>query len=400
MYAYEGNDLRIVIPKNLRRQMIRNLHAANQGATSTLRRARQVMYWPGMDRDVNIHSETCSDCREYAPSNTKEPLIPSIVPEYPFQHVAADLFEINGHNYLVYVDRLTGFAELAHYSSSPSIISILSEFFHRWDVAEELSLDGGPNINSYETKMWLQSWGTNIRTSAAYYPQSNGRAEAGVKSLKRLLRCNTGHNGSINTDSVATALLQYSNTPLRGISQSPAELALGRQLRDTLPLPRDRYKVSEHWAYHLRNREKIMSETNRATKLKYDEHSKEQPPLKVRDKVRCQNIQSNKWDRTGKIVEVNNLQYTVKMDGSGRTSNRNRCHLLKIVERLPEVVQTVSGYIPSSASQPPSVLPAPPTTNLSLAREVSDDVNQPPLCSKRHRNKPKRYYNEFELGVK
>ena len=58
MYAYEGHDFRIVIPKNLLRQMIRNLHAANQGATSMLSRARQVMYWPGMDRDVNIHSKT------------------------------------------------------------------------------------------------------------------------------------------------------------------------------------------------------------------------------------------------------------------------------------------------------------------------------------------------------
>ena len=82
----------------LRQLMIRNLHAAHQGATSILSRARQVMYWPGMDREVNIHSETCSDCREAAPSKVKEPLIPAEIPEYPFQNVVAKVAELQKKN--------------------------------------------------------------------------------------------------------------------------------------------------------------------------------------------------------------------------------------------------------------------------------------------------------------
>ena len=126
---------------------------------------------------------------------------------------------------------------------SSAYINIFREFFYRRGVAEEISLDGGPNLSSKEVKTWLKSWSTSIRGSSAYYPQSDGRAEAGVKSLKRLLKNNTGRKGSIHTDKVAMALLQYNNIPLRGISKSPAELALGRQLRDTLSLPRERYKT-------------------------------------------------------------------------------------------------------------------------------------------------------------
>ena len=55
--------------------------------------------------------------------------------------------------------------------------------------------------------------------------------------MKRLLRGNTGRKGAINPDKVAQTLLQYQNTPLRGINKSPVELALGRSLRDTVPLP-------------------------------------------------------------------------------------------------------------------------------------------------------------------
>ena len=109
------------------------------------------------------------------------------VPEYPFQQVAADLFDIEGSKYLVYVDRLAGFAELAYFPSfttSSIIINTLREFFHHWGVAEQILLDGGPNLSSHETTTWINNWGVKIRPSSTYYPQSNGRAEAGVKSLK------------------------------------------------------------------------------------------------------------------------------------------------------------------------------------------------------------------------
>ena len=101
-------------------------------------------------------------------------------------------------------------------------------------------MDGGPNLDSIEVRAWLDKLGVKYRLSSAYYPQSNGRAEAAVKSLKRLMEGNTS-NGRINTDRLAFALMQHRNTPLRGMDNSPAELALGRPIRDSIPLPHQRY---------------------------------------------------------------------------------------------------------------------------------------------------------------
>ena len=44
---------RVVIPNTLRREMIEDLHAAHQGIESSLRRARESIYWPNMNSEVN-----------------------------------------------------------------------------------------------------------------------------------------------------------------------------------------------------------------------------------------------------------------------------------------------------------------------------------------------------------
>ena len=95
-----------------------------------------------------------------------------------------------------------------------------------------MSIDSGTNLVSEEMSRFVKCWRVNMRVSSAYYPQSNGRAEAAVKTAKRILMDNTGPGGTLNTDKVSVALLQYHNTPLREINRSPAQLATGRQLRD------------------------------------------------------------------------------------------------------------------------------------------------------------------------
>ena len=154
-YAFDSNNERIVIPKQLRQQMIMNLHAANQGATSIFARARNLLYWPGMDRDIESYVMSCTRCREMTPSKTNEPLTLAPIPDYPFQNVVADLFEMDGQHYLAYVDRLTAFAEIAHFpisTSSYNIINTVREFFHRWGVAQEISLDGDQTYSHLKSR--------------------------------------------------------------------------------------------------------------------------------------------------------------------------------------------------------------------------------------------------------
>ena len=77
---------------------------------------------------------------------------------------------------------------------------------------------------------FMELWGIDHRQSPTYYSQSKSRAELAVKTAKRLLRDNTSGSGELDTDCVTRALLQYRNTPLRGLDDSPAEIIFGRRL--------------------------------------------------------------------------------------------------------------------------------------------------------------------------
>ena len=214
---------------------------------------------------------------------------------------------------------------MGHFRNCPTTNVILSKFrcwFHHFGIPEKMSLDGGRNILSAETRAFFKKWGVDARQASAYFPKSNGRAEAAVKTMKRVIEGNIGPQGRIDNDEVMRALLQYRNTPLRTVNKSPAQLLLGRQLRDGIPQPTDKYCISPQWENFTRLREKTMAAEKLKSKEYHDKSGfKIHKPLDVGQLVSCQNARNLKWDRTRIIIEVlPHRQYWVRVDGSGRPS--------------------------------------------------------------------------------
>ena len=62
---------RLVVPHALRKGVIKDLHAAHQGVESTLRRARECIYWPGMKSAISYHVSHCETCASYGPKTER-----------------------------------------------------------------------------------------------------------------------------------------------------------------------------------------------------------------------------------------------------------------------------------------------------------------------------------------
>nr|XP_039269967.1 uncharacterized protein K02A2.6-like [Styela clava] len=321
-------DSRIVIPTPLRKTILRSLHSAHQGITGMKARANQSVYWPGMNAMIRNFRFGCLTCTKYAPSQTKEPMISSPAPQYPFQHICADYFVLGNHCYLSVVDRFSGWISIFHYpphrSITKELINSCRGLFTSYGAPEEFDSDGGPQFTSSEFQNFLTDWGIKHRKSSASYPQSNGRAELGVKTAKRIIRDSTSPDGSLNNNKAAQAILQYRNTPLQNIDLSPAQILLHRQLRDHVPTNPQHYGPHPQWIISAGEREQKLANRHHIIIDKYNNTSRQLPPLSVGTTVVIQSQVPNKprhWNRTGRIVEILPYrQYKIRVDGSGRVT--------------------------------------------------------------------------------
>ena len=379
-------DNRIVIPPNHRKNVLNTLHSAHQGVSSMTSRARGSVYWPGIDADIRNKRYTCQRCNEMTPSHSKEPLIPSPSPLYPYQMICLDYFELGHHVYLICVDRFSGWIIIHHYpkgATARQLISSCRLIFTSYGVAEEAGTDGGPQFKSHEFKEFLNHWGVKHRLSSAHYPQSNGRAELAVKAAKRIIRDNTLPNGSLDSDKMARALLQHRNTPLADLGMSPAQLLLHRSIRDHIPTNPAHYELHKDWILSADEREQLYARRDQEIQTSYNATAHPIAPLATQTPVMIQT--KGKWNKSGRIVEVlPHRQYRVRVDGSGRVTLRNRRFLKPMAEnRSPTVSPFPSGpsppthpVMPLSPSSPPTATHTPAAVQQPSPQHTD---TQPPI---------------------
>jgi len=355
-------------------------------------RARGVVYWPGITHDIQLTRSSCADCCKNAPSQAPLPAAAPEIPSTPFESIFADFFEIGGYHYLVVGDRLSGWVEV--YSSpvgsskagSSGLIAHLRTLFATFGVPLTMSSDGGPELSATATSDFLTRWGVHHRKSAAYNPQSNGRAEVAVKKAKRLLKSCIGPGGSLNNDKFLRGMLQLRNTPDPACKLSPAQVLFGRTLRDAFSFINRRPKfenasIQPIWHEAWAAKEDALRTRFAGSVEKLNLHARQLPKLQIGERVFIQNqngTHPNKWDRSGIIVEsLGHDQYTVKVDGTGRITNRNRRFLRHYT--LPGSPSTTYG---SPAANLPIAEKTEPLrqnieTDTGFAPTVSPPVHQP-----------------------
>ena len=325
---------RLVIPTALRGEVLEALHSAHQGVTGMQLRAGEAVFWPGMSSQLTTAREACGSCTESAPTQPSAPPTPLDPPEFPFQKQCADFANYGGINYLVMVDRYSGWLSLYKITGSKGLIKTLKEHFCTFGIPDELATDSGPEFTAGATKSFLRRWGTKHRLSSAYFPHSNCRAEVGVKSGKRLLRENTGPGGELHSDKLCRALLQYRNTPDRDLKQSPAQIVFGHEIKDFVPVLKCKYKPHENWRLTMEDRERALRHRHVTAQERLSVGTKKLQKLEVGDTVAIQNQHGNKplrWDRTGTVIELGEFdKYLIRVDGSNRVTIRNRKFVRKI----------------------------------------------------------------------
>lgn len=309
---------KILIPKELREDTLKQLHIGHMGKEKMKNRARELIFWPGLSLQIDNLSDSCKTCNLYRKQNVKEPLINHDIPTEPWIKVGLDLFHFNNKNYLIVVDYYSKFIEISNLNmntTSSNVITNLKSIFSRQGIPKELCSDSGPQFTSSEFKTFANSWDFKHTLSSPHHHQSNGMVERTIQTIKNILKKSL-HSGN----DPYLALLEYRNTPLSNIVGSPSQLLNSRRLRGILPI------LEKSLSPEVYDKNKIKSFHKKRLSMGkyYNRNTKLLPKLRINMKVLVRNILNNKWEE-GIIVDLHNdRSYIVKLEKNGNLVRRNR----------------------------------------------------------------------------
>ena len=144
-------------------------------------------------------------------SHVKDARISKPKPSRPFQQIAVDFCSYGRHQFLIIVDCFTDWPEIIPMRKNTStqyLVQALTELFCQTAIPDVVWSDGGPQFTSKHFSDFATQWGFEHKTPSPHYPQSNGKIEATVKSMKKIIALCWG-NRSMNVNIMCRALLQY-----------------------------------------------------------------------------------------------------------------------------------------------------------------------------------------------
>ena len=166
----------------MRPEMLRQIHKSHLGIAKCRRRAKEVLFWPGMSLDVEQMVTNCSVCADLAKKQPTGSLKPTVPPSLPWQNIGTDLFEFQGEHYLLSVCYRSKFPEVTKMESlrSSVVVQELKRQFGVHGIPAEVVSDNGPQFSSSEFQEFAKEYGFKNVTSS----QTNGEAERAVQNVK------------------------------------------------------------------------------------------------------------------------------------------------------------------------------------------------------------------------
>ncbi len=304
---------RLVIPKKLRPKFLRALHRGHVGITAMRKRATTI-WWPGITKEIQECVHTCHTCQSQSDKQQKEKMISFEIPSAPGLVVASDFFELGGKNFVLITDVFSGWTEFFSIPSMTAVhlIRAVRKFVVRNGIPRVFVSDQGTAFTSREFKEFCEKHGIMPRTNSPKHSQGNAHAEAAVKRVKKWLkRCS-------NEDDLCSAILAWHQTPMAEGRPSPAEIHMGRSLRDELS-----WKVQQRivcWE----DVKCWKTARNMIAKEHYDKGARNLNEFEAGTKVLVWNDRSKLWDQgTVKKKLDRPRSYLICLE-SGSEIERNR----------------------------------------------------------------------------
>ncbi|GBN62574.1 Retrovirus-related Pol polyprotein from transposon 412, partial [Araneus ventricosus] len=244
-----GQQWLLVVPKQLRGDILRSLHdaptAGHLGFAKTYDRIRRKYYWPGLYGSTRRYISHCKECqrRKTPPQLPPGRLQPIEPPDIPFAKVGIDLlgrFPVtrSGNRWIIvctdYLTRFTVTKALPTGEAIEVAKFIVEEIILKHGSPKEMISDRGRTFLSNLVKTINELCQTSHLLTTAYHPQTNGLTERFNKTLADMLSMYTDVEQK-NWDTVLPFVtFAYNSAKQNSTGFSPFFLIYGRNI--TTPL--------------------------------------------------------------------------------------------------------------------------------------------------------------------
>ncbi|XP_055634002.1 uncharacterized protein K02A2.6-like [Toxorhynchites rutilus septentrionalis] len=337
---------RLIVPEALRSRVLELAHETHLGIVSMKRRLRQKVWWPGIDKQVEMLVKKCKSCTIVSALDPPEPLKSTNMPERPWVDLSADFVGPlpSGDNLLVIVDYFSRFIEVVVLKQTTASLTVkaLHETFCRFGMPESLKTDNGPQFRSDEFKNFCNQYGIKLRNSTPYWPQANGEVERVNGMLKKHLKISQVEDTDWKWD-LRMCVLTYNSTPHSTTGVAPSVLMFGRVMKDKLPsISVDSGKILEEVKDRDREQKQKSEEYTNVRRHARNSNLQSGDIVVVKRPMKEHKLASNFSPEEWEIIDKNGSDVTLRSKISDRVIHRNTAHLKRLHSRDDEDVQISS----------------------------------------------------------
>ena len=289
-----------------------------------------------MNVDARELIRTCEPCQKNARSHRQDKIETpqkNMFNQHPNHTVHVDFCDYGGRDYIVVVDRVTGYirAEQTPNQGTDAAIKVIQNWSLLFGYPLLVISDSGGGFRK-TFKEKLKKLNVRHKHSSAYHPQSNSLAERAVGSLKHSLKKSPKHISKLNLKEI---IFEINSTVSQEMTGSANNRFLMRSVRSLLPNSIDpQLDPKELIRRRILNHEGKIKNKNQNNKVIYE----------VGSRVRLQDVKSKLFSTFGTVLEQTAtdsgdiVSYIIKCD-RGHTTTRHRKFMRELApEHDPRVI--------------------------------------------------------------
>ncbi|GJR08091.1 putative nucleotidyltransferase, ribonuclease H [Tanacetum coccineum] len=244
---WQGTKLCVPEDPTLREALMTEAHSSpfsiHPGSTKMYHDLKQHFWWSGMKRDVATFVSKCLTCQQVKIEHQRASglLQPLEIPVWKWDEISMDF--VTGlprtqrkHDAIwVVVDRLTKSAHFLpirkDYPVSKIAEMFQQEIIRLHGTPSAIVSDRDPRFTSHFWKGLQNAWGTRLKFSTAFHPETDGQSERTIQTLEDMLRsCALEWAGNWD-DYICLVEFAYNNSWHASIKCAPFEMLYGRKCR-------------------------------------------------------------------------------------------------------------------------------------------------------------------------